>query len=233
MTRILLVEDDLTIAETLRYTLERSGYEVQAVHDGLDALRSARATPPALVLLDLMLPGLDGFEVCRRLRAEIRDLAILVVTALDDEASLLKGFDAGADDYITKPFRTQELLARIKANLRRAEGAEPSTFVAVGDLEIDTRAHSVAVAGSPVALRPKEYDVLLLLASNPGALLTRQRISAEVWGYEALFSSRTIDTHILNIRKRIEPGSAFSYIETAHGLGYRFVATRKPDGTQG
>jgi DNA-binding response OmpR family regulator len=229
MNRILLVEDDPTIAETLRYTLAQSGFEVITAADGLAALARAREAPPDLVVLDLMLPALDGFEVCRRLRQTRPDLAIIVVTALDDDASLLRGFEAGADDYVTKPFKTKELLARVGANLRRRREEAPPESVRAEDLTLDLRAHEVTVAGSPVALRPKEFAVLLLLASNPGALLTRQRISAEVWGYDHVVSSRTIDTHILNIRKKVEPASAFTFIETAHGLGYRFAPRRKTD----
>lgn len=232
VARLLLVEDDPTIAETLRYALERSGFETALAMDGLTAEREARRLDPDLVLLDLMLPDVDGFEVCRRMRAHRPDLPIIIVTALDDEDSLLAGFEAGADDYVTKPFNIKVLLARIKANLRRSGEAVPEVLE-VADLRIDTRSHTLTVAGAPVTLRPKEFDLLVLMVSNPGALLTRQRIGAQVWGYESLFSSRTIDTHVLNLRKKVEAGSAYRLIETAHGLGYRFNPRPKAEIEEG
>jgi DNA-binding response OmpR family regulator len=232
VTRLLLVEDDPTIAETLRYALERSGYETALAMDGLTAEREARRLDPDLVLLDLMLPDVDGFEVCRRMRAHRPDLPIIIVTALDDEDSLLAGFEAGADDYVTKPFSIKVLLARIKANLRRSGEAMPEVLE-VADLRIDTRSHTLSVAGLPATLRPKEFDLLVLMVSNPGALLTRQRIGAAVWGYESLFSSRTIDTHVLNLRRKVESVSAYRLIETAHGLGYRFNPRPKAETEEG
>lgn len=225
MSTILLVEDDQTIRIAIEFALTRADYAVTCAADGQAALEQAHAVKPDLILLDLMLPKLSGLEVAQTLRSQGDDVPIIMLTALDSETDKIAGLDAGADDYITKPFSTDELLARIRAHLRRAESASKDTAESIeaGDLHIDLRAARVTVGGQDVNLRSKEYKLLVALASRPGMLATRQWIAHEVWGEEFLSTSRTIDTHIRRIRKAIETGS-WSYIQTAHGMGYRFEA---------
>lgn len=223
MPSILLVEDDQTIRLTVEFALTKAGYAVTTAADGERALECAETANPDLVLLDLMLPKVSGLEVARTLRARNDDVPIIMLTALDREQDKIRGLDAGADDYITKPFSTEELLARIRANMRRAGlGASrlPSTIEA-GELSIDLDAARVSVAGNPVSLRSKEYKLLVAMASRPGALTTRQWLAQEVWGEEFLPTSRTIDTHVRRIRKAIDR-NGWTYIQTAHGMGYRF-----------
>lgn len=222
MPNILLVEDDQTIRLTVEFALTRAGYAVTATADGIDALRAAHETSPDLVLLDLMIPGKSGLEVARELRAQGNEVPIIMVTALDREQDKIAGLDAGADDYVTKPFSTEELLARIRANIRRAQAPGAQTGrIEVGELAIDTDAMRVCISGQPVELRSKEYALLVALASQPGALCTRQWLAREVWGEDFLSTSRTIDTHVRRIRKAIER-DGWTYIQTAHGMGYRF-----------
>jgi DNA-binding response OmpR family regulator len=227
MAYLLLVEDDRTIRMTLEYALTGAGHEVTSVSDGEAALQTVHTAEPDLILLDLMLPKLSGLEVARTLRAEGHAMPIIMVTALDREGDKIAGLDAGADDYLTKPFSTPELLARVRANLRRsARETHGSQIISAGDLTIDTGAARVSVAGEPVRLRSKEYALLVALATHAGALCTRPWISSTVWGETFLSTSRTIDTHIRRLRKAIE-GGAWTYIQTEHGMGYRFEAHRK------
>ena len=177
-----------------------------------------------------MLPRLSGLEVARDLRAHNDEVPIIMLTALDREEDKIRGLDAGADDYITKPFSTDELLARIRANMRRAgvSTSQHAGIIRAGELEIDVDAARVRVAGKIVELRTKEYKLLVALASRPGALATRQWLAEEVWGEEFLSTSRTIDTHVRRIRKAIDK-DGWTYIQTAHGMGYRFEAIREDD----
>lgn len=223
MSSILLIEDDKTIRLALGFTLTNEGYELTVATDGAQGLEAARTGNPDLILLDVMLPKLSGLEVARLLRNDGSRVPIIMLTALDQETDKVAGLDAGADDYVTKPFSTAELLARVRANMRRRMGPEvdrPSQIDA-GELHMDLDAARVLVQSSPVKLRKKEYQLLFALASRPGMLCTRQWLSREIWGEAFLPTSRTIDTHIKRLRKAIER-DGWTYIQTEHGMGYRF-----------
>lgn len=229
MARILLVEDDKTIQMALEYALTRADYEVTSVSDGASALEAARIGEPDLILLDIMLPKLSGIEVAQRLRDEGSDVPIIMLTALDRDEDKVAGLDAGADDYMTKPFSTTELLARIRANLRRvAREGHTGGVIEAGELVVDVDAARVTVAGTPVRLRSKEFALLVALATRRGALCSRQWLTQEVWGEAFLPTSRTIDTHVRRLRQAIER-NGWSYIQTERGMGYRFEATREGD----
>lgn len=232
--KILVVEDEQTLLETLAYNLRRQGYEVELASDGPSALTQARSTQPDLILLDIMLPGLDGFEVCRILRQEMTT-PVLMLTARDDEIDRVVGLEVGADDYLTKPFSMRELLARVKALLRRvrilreefsstAAPVEPSAKVLVfSNLEIDQTRREIRLNGQPLAVKPKEFDLLLYLAEHRGQVLTRDRVLESVWGWEFTGDSRTVDVHIRWLREKIETDPAApSRIVTVRGAGYRF-----------
>ena len=208
MPRILLVEDDKTIQMTLEFALTRADYEVTSVSDGVSALEAARLTSPDLIL-----------------RAEGSNVPIIMLTALDRDEDKVAGLDSGADDYMTKPFSTTELLARIRANLRRAtrEGQRSDPVIEAGQLRIDTQAARVTVGGEPVRLRSKEYALLVALATHHGALCSRQWLTQEVWAETFLPTSRTIDTHVRRLRQAIER-DGWTYIQTERGMGYRFEA---------
>ena len=225
MAEILVVEDDPIIRQTVDYALRRAGFATRTSADGIEALQMARETPPDLILLDLMLPGIDGFEFAHEIRKTDADVAIVMVTALGEERDTVRGLDAGADDYVTKPFSMEELLARVRANLRRVKERallEADTAIEAGDLLIEPSQLRASVAGEVVHLRLKEFQLLLALATAPGRLLTRQKLAREVWGYDHLASSRTIDVHIRRLRQALEERSAYTYIHTVHGAGYRF-----------
>jgi len=227
---ILIVEDDPIIRQTVDYALRRAGFTTRTSGDGVEALLMAQDEPVDLILLDLMLPGIDGFEFASRIRRTDPDVAIIMVTALSQDSDAVRGLDAGADDYITKPFSTEQLLARIRANLRRVRERavlETDDTIEIGDLVIEPSQLRVSVAGVPARLRLKEFQLLLALAREPGRLMTRQKLAQEVWGYDHLASSRTIDVHIRRLRQAIEDGSAFDYVHTVHGAGYRFDAKAK------
>lgn len=232
MARILVVEDDPIIRQTVEYALRRAGFDTASSGDGLEALDLARALKPDLVLLDLMLPGIDGYRFAEELRTTDTETAIIMVTALDQERDKVRGLDAGADDYITKPFSMEELLARVRANLRRVRERavlEQDAVIEIGDLVIEPSELRLTVAGQPAKLRLKEFQLLLALATHPGALRTRQHLAREVWGYDFLPSSRTIDVHIRRLRQAIEDPSQFVYVHTVHGMGYRFEPVLKGD----
>jgi len=227
---ILVVEDDPIIRQTVEYALKRAGFLVNSVADGKVALQTARSTHPDLILLDLMLPGIDGYEIAERLRSDDKETAIIMVTALDTERDKVRGLDAGADDYITKPFSMEELLARVRANLRRVRAKETladDRVLEIGDLIIEPKSFRVSVAGKPVRLRLKEFQLLVSLAERQGQLATRQILADEVWGYEHLPSSRTIDVHIRRLRQAVEEPSDYVFIHTVHGMGYRFEPIAK------
>ncbi|MHB0977018.1 MAG: response regulator transcription factor [Candidatus Aquicultorales bacterium] len=231
MSLILVIEDDSTISETLEYNLKREGFTVVVAADGDEGLSAAGAHNPDLVLLDLMLPGIDGFAICERLRAGNAVLPILMITALSDEENMVKGFKSGADDYITKPFSVVEVISKVKAVLRRTHALKVrglSNRIVVGDLDIDPPNYTVRVSSQPVTLRPKEFQLLALLAASPGKLFTREEIAQKVWGYTAV-AGRTIDVHVKRVRSKIEGLSSYSYLKTVHGLGYRFESPEGPD----
>jgi DNA-binding response OmpR family regulator len=222
--RVLVVEDDDAIGRTVTQTLERHGYIVEWVQSGADAIRAATRSEPSLVILDLGLPDLDGVEVCRRLRDAGNQAPIVMLTARRDEIDVVVGLDAGADDYVTKPFSLAELLARVRAHLRRP--AEPgSDHVTVGDLEIDRDARRVWVGDREVQLRTKEFDLLALLAGEAGHALSRERIMHDVWDDHWFGSTRTLDMHISSLRRKLtnaDRGATKSTrITTLRGVGYR------------
>ena len=214
--QILIVEDDDAIAKPLAAGLEREGFDVTRVSTGEDALEAAL---PDLVLLDLRLPGMDGTEVCRRLRAR-SDVPIIVVTAKGEEVDRVVGLELGADDYIVKPFGFRELLARIRAVMRRARPGTDRAQIHVGSLEIDVRGRRATMGDEPLNLTTKEFDLLALLASEPGDVVSRQRILREVWDTEWFGPTKTVDVHVASLRKKLgEPG----WIETVRGIGLRLV----------
>ncbi len=232
--RVLVVEDERALRETMAYNLRRRGFAVHLVEDGTSALAAARAQTPDVILLDVLLPGgIDGFEVCRLLRHDLR-CPIILLSALADEVDRVVGLEVGADDYVTKPFSTVELVARIKAHLRRAAmpaaGADaarqrgPSLApLVVGDLEIDAARREVRVAGRPVQLKRREFDLLHYLARHAGMTLTRSRLLAAVWSDQlpGRGDTRTVDVHVHRVRERIEPRpSRPRYLHTVRGLGY-------------
>jgi len=225
MARVLIVEDDPIIRQTVEYALRRAGFETLSSADGAEGLRVARGERPDLILLDLMLPGLDGYQFAEAVRTADAEVAIIMVTALDQERDKVRGLDAGADDYLTKPFSMEELLARVRANLRRVRERKvlsTDETLEIGDLVIEPGQFRVTVAGKPASLRLKEFQLLVALARNSGNLMSRQVLAREVWGYEFLPSSRTIDVHIRRLRQAVEDPSAYRYVHTVHGIGYRF-----------
>jgi DNA-binding response OmpR family regulator len=230
--KVLVVEDEPTLLETLEYNLTRQGYEVYTAADGLTALETARRERPDAIVLDIMLPGLDGLEVCRILRREM-SVPILMLTARADEVDKVVGLEVGADDYLTKPFSMRELLARVKALLRRvrlireevsAENGPVSTErLTFRDLTIDLTRREVLHQGKPLSLKPKEYELLVFLARNRGMVLSRDLILERVWGWDYVGGSRTVDVHVRWLREKIEPDPARpTCIVTVRGVGYRF-----------
>ncbi len=230
--KILVVEDELVLRETLEYNLKKQGYEVCTAADGHTALALVREEQPDLILLDIMLPGMDGIEVCRVVRQE-HNLPILMLTARDDEIDKIVGLEVGADDYITKPFSMRELLARIKAHLRRVrllreESAPPPAAHSeeqrrFGDLQIDLSRREVYRDGELLHLKPKEYELLAYFADHRGRVLSREQLLEDVWGWDFSGGSRTVDVHIRWLREKIEPDPANpTRIITARGIGYRF-----------
>ena len=227
---ILIVEDDAVILNTLAYNLSRQGFGVQKAMSGAEALKLARKLRPDLILLDVMLPGESGIRVCEKIREEDQEVVIVMVTAKDTEEDKVSGFEAGADDYVTKPFGIKELVARINANLKRSTASLGSRgrILEAGDLWLDTKNFTARVKGKPLNLRLKEFELLMTLTSQPGELKSREELAKEVWGHAGVGSSRTIDVHIRRIRASLSV-SDYEYIHTARGLGYHFEA--RPKGT--
>ena len=229
MKRILVVEDNADLAFGLRNNLEIEGYEVEVAEDGEAGLARARESDPDLVVLDLMLPRMDGFRVLKSLRAEGSEVPVLILTARGEEADKVLGFRLGADDYVTKPFGVLELLGRVGALLRRARGsggpAAPAPGAAVerfGELEVDPSSRTVRREGAPVELAPKEFDLLLALLRRGGAVATRLELMQEVWGHRAAVVSRTVDTHVAELRRKLERDPANPrHILTVWKSGYR------------
>jgi two-component system, OmpR family, response regulator len=220
-TKLLLVEDDQTLRETLAYNLGHEGYEVIQADDGVSALDLAREHEPDLVVLDIMLPGLDGLTVCRTLRHE-SDVPIVLLTARTGEVDRIVGLDSGADDYVVKPFSLGELLARLRAVMRRGRGT-PATKLQSGDLTLDLVAHRAFYGEARLNLAPKEFDLLAELIRHKGAVLTRDLLLQRVWGFEFEGDTRTVDVHIRMLREKIEEDPANPQrIQTVRGIGYRF-----------
>ena len=227
MTRVLIVEDEPALADSIRYGLEREGYECTVLNDGLRAIDYVRSWRPDLVLLDLMLPGMPGTDVCREIRT-IGQVPIVMVTAKDTEADKVLGLELGADDYITKPFSMRELVARVRAVLRRAglvtESPERATSISAGPVVIDTERHEVRVKDGVVELPPKEFALLEVLVRKVGKLMTRDALIAQVWGEDYYGDTRTLDVHVKRLRQKIEPDPHHPrHLVTVRGLGYRFV----------
>ncbi|MFW6125726.1 MAG: response regulator [Chloroflexota bacterium] len=228
--KILIVEDDRTLLDVVRYNLAKEGYEVHVATDGIQAIEVTQRERPDLMILDIMLPELDGFEVCRILRRKEMALPILMLTAKTDEVDKVVGLELGADDYLTKPFSVKELVARVRAMLRRVEMTQreytaiPETQpIVVGDLEIDVARHQVSRGGSPVTLSPKEFELLSFLAKTPGQVFTRDTLLDRVWGYDYAGDTRTVDVHIRWLRQKIEPNpDTPTYLVTVRGVGYKF-----------
>ena len=225
MTRVLVVEDNANLAFGLTRSLESEGYEVESAEDGVRGFEMARTTNPDLVVLDLMLPGMDGYTILKKLRAEGKDVPVLILTARGEEADKVFGFRLGADDYVTKPFSLSELLARVQAILRRAKGGDRRDGEAVeefGDVSINTLARSVKRADHEVALTPKEFDLLLALVRRRGAVVSRLELLKEVWGHQAEVMTRTVDIHIAELRRKLEHDpSTPRHILTVWKAGYR------------
>jgi two-component system, OmpR family, response regulator RegX3 len=224
VTRVLVVEDEESFSDALSYMLRREGYEVEVAATGPEALQTFERTGADLVLLDLMLPGLSGTEVCRELRTRSH-VPIIMVTARDSEVDKVVGLELGADDYVTKPFSSRELVARIRAVLRR--GAEPKKMmlnvVEAGPVRMDVERHVVTVDGNQVALPLKEFDLLELLLRNAGRVLTRGQLIDRVWGADYVGDTKTLDVHVKRLRAKIEPDPASpKYLVTVRGLGYKF-----------
>ncbi|MBP2324754.1 DNA-binding response OmpR family regulator [Kibdelosporangium banguiense] len=222
--RILVVEDELTIAESVAARLRAEGFEVEIANDGPSAVERAVSSAPDLIVLDLMLPGFDGLEVCRRVQAH-RPVPVLMLTARDDETDLLVGLAVGADDYMTKPFSIRELAARVHALLRRVDrnGHQPDTIrIVLGDLEIDPVERRVHRAGEQAHLTPTEFDLLVHLAGRPRAVIPRERLLTEVWGWSDSSGTRTVDSHIKALRRKL----GADLIRTVHGVGYALEVPR-------
>jgi DNA-binding response OmpR family regulator len=223
--RVLVVEDNVNLARGLRHNLELEGYDVEVAYDGAAGLALARAERADLVILDLMIPRPDGYQLLRTFREEAIRTPVVVLTARGDEADKLRGFRLGADDYVTKPFSLLELLARVEAVLRRARGEterSPASPFEFGDVQVEPDAHRVLKQGAAVELRPKEFQLLLALARRNGAVATRTELLDEVWGYEADVVSRTVDTHVAELRRKLETEPAAPrHILTVRKFGYR------------
>ena len=230
--RVLVVEDEPDVAELIRFNLHKEGYEVTVLGNGGDAIRHAREGQPDVVLLDIMVPQLNGWEVCRRLKQDpdTRRIPVIMVTGRVDEGDKVLGFELGADDYVTKPFSPRELVARVRAVTRRgrlADGADKKRQVKAGDLEIDRERFEVRMKGRPVELTPKEFELLATLAGAPGRVFGREELLDLVWGHDGFVEPRTVDVHVARLRgkfiaaKLSEPG-----VETVRGVGYRYKDPR-------
>jgi DNA-binding response OmpR family regulator len=233
MADVLIVEDEESLLQTLRYNLTRAGHEVRLCTDGRVALEMVLDNPPDLVLLDLMLPGIDGLEICRRVRSEVANpsvsqVPILMLTARDEEIDKVLGLEVGADDYITKPFSMHELLARVKAQLRRADmGGQPGDAamrLEAGDLVVEVAARRAVRGAAVLRLKRREFDLLVYMLRYPGQVLSRERLLRNVWGYETAGDTRTVDVHVRWLRGKIEPEPTNPVrIQTVRGLGYLFA----------
>jgi len=227
---LLVVDDEKVLTDTITYTMRREGYHVLVVHDGELAVKTARADRPDLIILDIMLPKVDGFDVCRLIRRE-SDVPILILTARESEADVVLGLELGADDYMTKPFSMRELTARVKAMLRRSatqhsltDGVLTRPVLQAGPLRIDQTQHKAEWDGRPLELRPKEFDLLLFMARHPGVVHSRDLLLERVWGYQVPVDTRTVDVHVRWLREHIEPDPGQPrYLQTVRGVGYRFV----------
>jgi phosphate regulon transcriptional regulator PhoB len=220
--KILIVEDDPDISEMITYNLEREGYKTVSVGNGEEAVARVAKDRPELIILDIMLPGMDGLEVCRTLkqRESTEEIPIIILSARSQETDKVVGLELGADDYITKPFSPRELVARIRAVLRRLKHKKPGQVVHAGEVELDSKKHKAYVSGKEITLTSTEFSLLEYFANRQGEALTREQILDSVFGYSTDVYDRTVDTHVKTLRKKL--GTAREYIETVRGVGYRF-----------
>jgi DNA-binding response OmpR family regulator len=221
---ILVVDDEANIIQLTRLYLEQAGFQVQPVADGLSALSAVEKYHPALVVLDVMLPELDGFDVCRRLRAANNPVPIIMLTARDEDFDKILGLELGADDYMTKPFNPRELLARVKAILRRDERArapQEEAVLRVGDLVVDVSRREVRCKGALIELRTQEFEVLLVFVRRPGQVFSREKLLELAWGYDYLGQTRTVDMHVAQLRRKLSASTV--KIDTVTGVGYKLV----------
>ena len=223
MATILIVDDELNIIELAKLYLERDGYDVVDAANGQEALSKHKAINPNLIILDLMLPDIDGLDVCRQVRAK-SNVPVLMLTARKEDVDKIVGLELGADDYLTKPFNPRELVARVKAILRRYQmGTKPCETIEMGKLRIDILRHEVTVAGKPLELRTKEFDLLTAFAQNLGIVLSREKLLEVVWGYDYYGETRTVDVHVNHLRNKITDSGVD--IETLRGTGYKMTVT--------
>jgi two-component system alkaline phosphatase synthesis response regulator PhoP len=223
---ILIVDDEPSIVQLARMYLERDGFRTESANDGEAALDKVARGHPALVVLDVMLPKLDGFDVCRRLRATENSPAILMLTARDEDIDKILGLELGADDYLTKPFNPRELVARVKAILRRGERSlkvDGTSALHIGDLTIDAARREVRISSRIIDLRTQEFDLLLTLAEHRGLVLSREQILQKAWGFDFYGQTRTVDVHVAHLRKKLEESSV--KIETVTGVGYKLIVS--------
>jgi DNA-binding response OmpR family regulator len=221
--KILVVDDEANIRDLASLYLQKEGFTVECATDGRDALARFSQVQPAMVLLDVMMPGVDGFEVCREIRRE-HDVPILMLTARSDDVDKIVGLELGADDYMTKPFNPREMVARVKAILRRFEGGrKPQTALTVGDLSVDRARREARIDDTLIELRTKEFDLLAAFVENAGIVLTREQLLESVWGYEYAGETRTVDVHVQHLRSKLT--TARVAIETLRGVGYKLVET--------
>ena len=222
-TKILLVDDDPNIAQLVNLYLMREGYDVVMAARGDDALKLFHTAAPSLVLLDIMLPGMDGWQVCREIR-KISNIPIIMLTAKDETFDKVLGLELGADDYVAKPFDTKELLARIKAVLRRYQvGAEPAKELVFPGLSINIGSYTVTYRGASIDMPPKEIELLNFLAAHPGTVFTREQMLEQVWGYDFFGDSRTVDVHVKRLREKLTDSEQFGWsLKTVWGVGYKF-----------
>ncbi len=231
--RILVVDDESHIVELVRFNLEKEGYNVISAQDGLKAYKMAAEYKPDLIVLDVMLPEMDGFEVCRLIQkdSQMSEIPIIMLTARSEEIDKVLGLEIGADDYITKPFSPRELIARVKARLRRITARQHNSeitgpVIRINGLIIDPDRFEVIIDGTRLELTPKEFELLRILAKNRGRVLSREFLLENIWGYEYIGDSRTVDVHIRHLRQKLEADSANpGFIETVRGVGYKFKET--------
>ena len=231
MATLALVDDDENIVESLKMFFEAEGYKVRSYHDGQSALTALTETPPDLVVLDVKMPKMDGMEVLRRLR-QTSDIPVIFLTSKDDEVDEIMGLRLGADDYITKPFAPRELIARIKALLRRAGGAEANDRMQVSELVLDSKSRRVFLADEPLDMGPTEFNLLQFFMAHPERAYTRNQLLDQVWGANVYVEERTVDVHIRRLRKALSAGASdySGLIQTVRGTGYRFSARGAPTG---
>lgn len=221
---ILVVDDEASIVDLAKLYLEKDGFQVLSAGDGKTAFEMIKKKPPDLVVLDIMLPGMDGLEVCKQLRQSNNQVPIIMLTARDEDIDKILGLELGADDYMTKPFNPRELVARVRAVLRRGvgSGSYPSEVIRVGDLEIDQTRREVRVNDEVISLRTQEFEVLRVIAEHPGWVFSREKLLSEAWGFDFFGQTRTVDVHIAQIRQKLSKSKVV--IETVTGIGYKLVS---------